>query len=644
MNKANNGLIYTSDNCTGCNRCISVCPVEGACKAVNTDKGNRVLVDGDLCIGCGACIDACDHNARLYRDDTEDFFNDLEKGEKISILLAPAFIANYPNEYKKIIGYLQSKGVNHVISVSFGADITTWGYLNYILNNKFEGGISQPCPAIVEYIEKYEPILLDKLIPIQSPLMCSAIYVRKYMKVNDKLAFISPCIAKKKEINKENNKGYVSYNVTFNKLIEKLKDVNLNEYEGNDEIDYGLGSIYPMPGGLKLNVEYFLGNGNIIRQVEGEKHVYNYLKQYRNRVKLNKRLPFMVDVLNCGDGCIYGTATDPDNVNNDDILFEIENMKKCKSIDTGETKVSFRHKKNVYEKRLNEFNDKFKDLKLEDFICSYEKDKVVKYKNISDEEINSIFHELGKDTIQEKNINCAACGHNTCKDMAYSIARGYNMNENCIHYLKIQIEKEKNFINNLNEDLKKKQKIKQDVYNKLFEQFINIKESMDNLNDGNYETTKEIVDIEKTIELLFSYKDNLKESLIEVSNAVEGYNRINNSIIDISNETNLLSLNASIEAARSGEAGRGFNIIAKKVRDLSLDTKGTVESGKAQTDRIIPAISNLDDKIQVFLNSIVELNNRIGTIASSSEEITAYSKEIKDLVSVMVEEMKEIID
>lgn len=51
-------------------------------------------------------------------------------------------------------------GVNHIISVSFGADITTWGYVNYITKYDFKGGVSQPCPAIVGYIEHYLPELI----------------------------------------------------------------------------------------------------------------------------------------------------------------------------------------------------------------------------------------------------------------------------------------------------------------------------------------------------------------------------------------------------------------------------------------------------------------------------------------------------
>lgn len=159
-----NGLVFTNDKCIGCNKCISVCPVITANKAIEVDGISRVEVDGDKCIACGACFDACEHDAR---------------------------------EYKSVLGGLKKMGVNHIISVSFGADITTWGYVNYITKYDFKGGVSQPCPAIVGYIEHYLPELIPKLVPVQSPLMCAAIYVRKYMKITDKLAFISPCIAKK---------------------------------------------------------------------------------------------------------------------------------------------------------------------------------------------------------------------------------------------------------------------------------------------------------------------------------------------------------------------------------------------------------------------------------------------------------------
>ena len=177
-----------------------------------------------MCIGCGACFDHCQHNARDYNDDTDEFLSNLKKGKKYSIIVAPAFIANYPSEYKKIYGYLKSLGVQHIYSVSFGADITTWAYIKYIKEIGKMGMISQPCPAIVKYIEKYQPELIKMLVPLQSPMMAEAIYLKKYQNVNEELVFLSPCISKKDEITDKNTKGYVKYNVTFKRLLNTSLD------------------------------------------------------------------------------------------------------------------------------------------------------------------------------------------------------------------------------------------------------------------------------------------------------------------------------------------------------------------------------------------------------------------------------------
>ena len=88
-------LVYTNDNCMGCNRCISACPVPMANVAGMIEGANKINVKSDRCIACGACFDVCDHNARHFYDDTEQFFDDLKRGEKISLLVAPAFLANY---------------------------------------------------------------------------------------------------------------------------------------------------------------------------------------------------------------------------------------------------------------------------------------------------------------------------------------------------------------------------------------------------------------------------------------------------------------------------------------------------------------------------------------------------------------------
>ena len=96
-------LVYTNASCTGCNKCVRSCPVLTA--NIATEAG-KVMVDSDKCIACGACFDACPHQARDFYDDTENFFAALAAGKKISVILAPAFLANYPTEYQKVLGYL----------------------------------------------------------------------------------------------------------------------------------------------------------------------------------------------------------------------------------------------------------------------------------------------------------------------------------------------------------------------------------------------------------------------------------------------------------------------------------------------------------------------------------------------------------
>lgn len=212
------------DKCTGCNKCIFFCPVSDANVSYVKDGTSKTKVDPEKCIMCGKCVEVCDHNAREYEDDTLEFINGLRNGVNISIIAAPAFKTNFP-EYKKILGYLKALGMKEAYDVSLGADITTWAYLKAIKEKHLNSVIAQPCPAIVSYVQKYDHTLLEKLAPVHSPMMCTAIYLKKYLNNNDKLCFLSPCIAKLAEINDPNTNGVISYNVTFKKLFDYLADL-----------------------------------------------------------------------------------------------------------------------------------------------------------------------------------------------------------------------------------------------------------------------------------------------------------------------------------------------------------------------------------------------------------------------------------
>lgn len=643
----NDGLIFTNDDCVVCNKCISVCPVMGANRVVKLENGHtRIDVDSNSCISCGACFDACLHNARSYRDDTEKFFEDLKKGTKISLLLAPAFMANYPNEYGKYLGILKNAGVNRIISVSFGADITTWGYINYIAKNKFEGGISQPCPAVVGYIEKFIPELLPKLMPIHSPMMCAAIYMKKYMNLNDKLAFISPCIAKKNEIDDPNCNGYISYNVTFDHLIQYIKKHHL---QGNiiakDEIEYGLGSVYPMPGGLKENVQWFLGDDVYVRQVEGEKHMYEYLHKYLEQINSKKELPFMVDALNCSQGCLYGTAIEKEKSYNDDIL---TNLQKIRS---NSIKKKGTWGKNLTpKKRLAALNTQFKHLRLEDFIRHYtDCSKKTILKKPSSEELQIIFKDMNKITHEQQSINCSACGYDTCKLMAEAIHNDVNNKNNCVYYIKdLAVEESKKaqkltkeMQKQTQDELKHAEKVREIIAN-ITEEFKLMTHSLTELSDGNESNAGESTEIASDIQNINQFSIEMKSTFDKIAEFLKSIEDNNNSIFNIASQTNLLSLNASIEAAHAGESGRGFSVVAEQIKNLSESSRTTAMDSNKNSDEIRNFMKDLINYTNTLSELVAHADTRVSNLAAATEEISASTKMVESLAIKIQEQLTHI--
>ena len=439
-------LVYTNKNCVGCNKCIKVCSCVGACISTEPDECgiSRINVDPKRCIVCGACFDACDHEARSWRDDTDAFFEDLLQGESISVLIAPAFKANYPEEYGRILGGLKKLGVKRFINVSFGADITTWGYINYIKKYGFKGGISQPCPAVVAYIEKYHPELLPKLFPVQSPLMCAAIYARKEMGITDKFAFISPCIAKKLEIDDPVNIGFVHYNVTFEHLMQYVKEHNIDGEPIEDEIQYGLGAYYPTPGGLMENVRWLVGEEAFIREISGEKRMYRYLDKNAKLIAEGETPFFMIDALNCEKGCICGTAVDLAMASTDKALYNL--LKIRESVKNNEKNNAWSRKLSP-EERLAALNKQFAGLRLDDYLRRYtDRSANCLVLEPLEADLEKIFISMRKYTEASRKINCSSCGYDSCKQMAKAIYNGFNHRDNCIYYLKREVEDEKELL------------------------------------------------------------------------------------------------------------------------------------------------------------------------------------------------------
>jgi len=380
---------------------------------LDTDGGIKVKVDHTKCVNCGRCVLACKHDARYFEDDVERFFNDLADGAPVSLIAAPSVRTNMP-DYKRLFTYLKELGVKKIYDVSLGADICIWAHVRHIEKNNPPPLITQPCPVIVSYCEVFQNDLLKYLSPVHSPMACIAVYMKEYEGITDRIAALSPCIAKADEFE---DTGLSQYNITFVKLREYLDKNNIelpNTETGFDHYESGLGSLFPMPGGLKENIEFFLGKPIRIDRAEG-KNVFRKLDIFKE-VPQNI-LPEICDFLNCDEGCNEG----PGSLRRAN-FFEIGAvMDNCK-------KAAVKKDRKYYESVYKTYDD---TLELPRFMREY-RPVYAPFPRISDDDIAKAFELLGKHDYSKQNVDCGACGSDTCHNMARKIALNVNIPENCI--------------------------------------------------------------------------------------------------------------------------------------------------------------------------------------------------------------------
>jgi hypothetical protein len=242
-----------------------------------------------------------------YEDDTERFIRDVKNGVPITLLAAPVVVNSFA-DYRQVFGYLKSLGVRSFHNVLLRADITIWGYIELLRRNKQAAFLSSPCAAVTEYICRHKPQLKPYLMPVYSPLLCTIIYLQKYRNLTDRLAFLSPCVAKRKEIKRVDSQGY---NITIKKLQQYMAthSVDLSGYERVDFDDRpeGAGLTLGIYGGVSESIAAHLPDRQFVK-ISGPDKVYRWLDEYEQMVGTNGSLPHLAELYNCRAGCEGGTG------------------------------------------------------------------------------------------------------------------------------------------------------------------------------------------------------------------------------------------------------------------------------------------------------------------------------------------------
>ncbi len=408
-----NGYVTTiRERCRMCYTCIRECPA----KAIRVKDGQAEVIP-DRCIVCGNCLRVCSQRAKQYPDSMGEVNALLAGGGKVVACLAPSFPAEFHEISESLlVGMIRKLGFHHVCEVSFGADLVARAYRQLMDVSQGQRFIATSCPAVVAYVERFYPQLVPSLLPVVSPMVAAARAVRRIHGDDVSVVFIGPCVGKKMEADSVRLAGDVNAVLTFGELRSMFRSQGI-EAESVCESDFdpphgGLGGLLPIGRGMlqAADLPEDLKSGRIVA-VEGHSHVREAIKEFSTG-DLGAQL---LEAL-CCEGCIMGAG--------------IENRLPL---------FNRRRRVREYVCRREEHLDHDA---WQSTIASMDKLDLSRSFSVEDQrksapatdQIRAILADMGKHGLEDE-LNCGACGYDTCREHAVAIHQGLAENAMCLPFM-----------------------------------------------------------------------------------------------------------------------------------------------------------------------------------------------------------------
>ncbi|MDR2003916.1 MAG: 4Fe-4S binding protein [Prevotella sp.] len=415
-----NVIQFDRSKCKACYSCIRACPV----KAIHVRK-NSVFpyIEDTKCIVCGTCIGTCAYHAISYADSKKQVIRLLNNDEKVAAICAPSIAGEFDDikDYRKFVKMIRLLGFSYVMEMSFGVDIIAKRFKE-LTHDNFKGKfyITSCCPSIVSLIEKFYPELIGNLVPYVSPAGASTIVARELYGKDLKIVHITPCVAGKKEVERYHGQSKIDAVLTFKELRElfdefKIKEA-FTEFSDFDE-PYGYkGRLYPIPQGFMeaTGLDQSMLEESTIT-ADGNESSLAAVDQFLTN---NEDIRHNFNLFFC-EGCIMGPG----------------------SSDGGKKFIRYALVKDYINRRLVNFDEK----KWEENLIVHSRNSELettftnkKYElpEPSDYEIKIALNYITQRN-NNKEVNCKACGFESCKDLARAIAQNIAIPEMCVTYSQI---------------------------------------------------------------------------------------------------------------------------------------------------------------------------------------------------------------
>lgn len=150
-------------------------------------------------------------------------------------------------------------------------------------------------------------------------------------------------------------------------------------------------------------------------------------------------------------------------------------------------------------------------------------------------------------------------------------------------------------------------------------------------------------DFTSTIDELSAQITSSNSTIVDVSGNTESINSILQTIESIAEQTNLLALNAAIEAARAGEQGRGFAVVADEVRSLAQRTQNATLEIKNMLEKLLGSTKLAEHSMQDCLSMISDTQSQVNSSKAVFEQLNNAMDELNNSLTVVSSAAREQI-
>lgn len=410
---------FKEANCKNCYKCIRNCPV----KAISF-KNDQAQVIEEGCILCGKCLQVCPHNAKSVKNDLEKVKGFIDKKVKVYASIAPSFVAAFDiKSEKNIYSVFKKLGFTYVQETAVGAEKVSSEYENLMQKKEMTNIITSACPSIVSLIERHYPELISQLAPVVSPMIAHGRMLKAMYGSRIKVVFIGPCLSKKDEYRDLDKDESIDAVITFEEFDQWMKEENLS-FEDTEALEINAPNntdarYYPAPGGIIKSLS------------KNKRYSYKFLKfdgierciDILNEIKVSNIKDYFIEMNSCVGGCLGGVCMNPN----------------CGSfLELRERLVNY-----INKSASGNNSGKKYDIKIDtkrNFI-----NKSNSYIIPDDNVITELLSKIGKFT-KEQELNCGACGYNTCRDKCIAVYNNKADLRMCLPYMREGAESISNVI------------------------------------------------------------------------------------------------------------------------------------------------------------------------------------------------------